>query len=146
MYLINKESVWPQLDECIMKYHQNHDMDLLGYFPCGNKDYGYITTSTNFGDVVPVYIFCGENYCTDNSDFFFDDEDYKNPTKFIEEYKWILMFYGCDNSSYGMRFKQRHDAINFINRLDVADFSDFADKYIYTKDPAEEMKVHWWNS
>lgn len=151
MYLISPENVFPYMDETWFRYFtKNKTWDLLGFFPCGDKDFGWISVDSTKGDVIPVYVFYGKKCCGPGPDkgfdWFFDDaiEDYKNPSQYILDNPWILMFQGCDNSSYGMRFKEKNLAIQFLNDLRHVDFADFFANY---SDPKiGEHRLRWWNS
>jgi hypothetical protein len=108
MILLPIESVAPFINDYYMKYS---DGELLGFMPCStveNNYAKYFSVETTKGSrVVPVFYMKSFVFDSDKSD------DDRGPA---------LFFKGCDDGHMGLHFKDRDEALKWIDEQPITDF------------------------
>lgn len=109
MILLPVDAVAPYINPYYMKFL---DGELLGFMPCstvGDANYAkYYSVETSKGSrVVPVFYLNSFTFDSDKS------EDERGP---------VLFFKGCDDGHMGLHFRDRDEALKWIDDQPITDF------------------------
>jgi len=110
------------IDKCYNTYRPNDE--LLGYWPCSNKE---------------IYYSCpiiGTTHMRVSVVFWIENKDADQP----KENGNFLFFHACDDCHFGMKFNTKTEALAWIDNCEIIDFAELIELH-HTKG----MGFHWFN-